>query len=425
MDDNACINSRTLYDIVWTCLTTIFACIWVSVHPNMPPQPKDNLPPQNESVLSLGSWRQYWFVCIWDGTSGIRRRLKTMLVALIAPEIIVAFAVRQWSTARNFSKEHGVSLTHGFFYSMGGFVDAKGHPIVDEQQLTPSILAAIRAIPQADIEDKSKSDGLAKFLAITQILRIVAQSLARWNQHLAITSLEIATVAYAVVTASMWFFWINKPLDTHTVIQIIDKPSLSQPSLQSHKKTSETTRMQPGSLIRTNTAHSWAAYEKFAGMTFGDYDHYDIHTSTDVSAFFSPPLSDTVTGIGLIIECAVALVFGVIHCIAWNTKFPSTAEKWMWRASAVIVTGLPVAWLVTIARIVIVLEGDDDDTPEGENDTPSNLLFTALAYLAFFSSILLYVMARVFLLVLPFAALRSLEPAVFIDISWVKYIPHL
>ncbi|KAJ7219854.1 hypothetical protein C8J57DRAFT_1095103 [Mycena rebaudengoi] len=30
-------NCRKLFDIVWGCLVTIFACTWVSVHPNVPP----------------------------------------------------------------------------------------------------------------------------------------------------------------------------------------------------------------------------------------------------------------------------------------------------------------------------------------------------------------------------------------------------
>lgn len=27
---------RTLQNIVWSCLTTILACVWVSIHPNVP-----------------------------------------------------------------------------------------------------------------------------------------------------------------------------------------------------------------------------------------------------------------------------------------------------------------------------------------------------------------------------------------------------
>jgi hypothetical protein len=72
-------NCRKLFDIVWGCLATIFACTWVFVHPNVPPP------------------RQNWLALLW-------RRLKMMLIAVAAPELIVGFAARQFLVARRFSK---------------------------------------------------------------------------------------------------------------------------------------------------------------------------------------------------------------------------------------------------------------------------------------------------------------------------------
>ncbi|KAJ7700433.1 kinase-like domain-containing protein [Mycena rosella] len=97
-------NCRKLFDIIWGCLTTIFACTWVSVHPNVPPPD------------------QSWLALLW-------RRLKMMLIAVLAPELIVGFAARQFFGAWKFSKEYDVRLTHGFFFSMGGFVSQLGRPI--------------------------------------------------------------------------------------------------------------------------------------------------------------------------------------------------------------------------------------------------------------------------------------------------------
>jgi hypothetical protein len=72
-------NCRKLFDIVWGCLATIFACTWVSVHPNVPAP--------NQSRLA-----RFW------------RRLKMMLITVIAPEIMVGFAARQFFATRLFSK---------------------------------------------------------------------------------------------------------------------------------------------------------------------------------------------------------------------------------------------------------------------------------------------------------------------------------
>src|SRR5260221_14447745 len=52
-------------------LTTII-CAWVSVHPNVPPS---------------GYWKGLW------------RRVKMMIWTIIAPELILAWAVRQWFAA--------------------------------------------------------------------------------------------------------------------------------------------------------------------------------------------------------------------------------------------------------------------------------------------------------------------------------------
>ncbi|KAK6974507.1 hypothetical protein R3P38DRAFT_3335754 [Favolaschia claudopus] len=383
--DDACNDihkCRTLYDIVWPCLTTVFACIWVAVHPNMPPRPKEIAFPQNAGRFSV-SWCRYQFRRVWDGHPGLRRKLVLMLIALIAPEIMVGFAARQWCLASRFSKKHGVSLTHGFFFFMGGFVDADGYVIVDEKQLTESVLTAIKAVSEAQIQDKSKRDGLAKLLAITQILRVVAQSLARFNQDLAITSLEVATVAYAVVTTFTWVFWMDKPLDTDTPLRIGDATRLPLSDRQ---------------------------HKRIGGHWQGIYGD----ESTDVPAFFARCPSHIIKNVIVPIECAVAIAFGAIHCIAWSATFPSTAQKWMWCSSALIVTAAPVPWLV-------------EAIPLSQSELRSqweSLLVGAIGCLKA-GGIPLYVIARLFLLVLPFVALRSLEPAVFIDINWAQYIPHL
>ncbi|KAJ3758603.1 hypothetical protein EV360DRAFT_43528, partial [Lentinula raphanica] len=66
---------RTIFQILWSCIGVIVACTWVAVHPN--------LPGPNEGSTEI----------LW-------RRLKLMLITLIAPEILVVWASRQWYAAR-------------------------------------------------------------------------------------------------------------------------------------------------------------------------------------------------------------------------------------------------------------------------------------------------------------------------------------
>ena len=72
-------DQRSIWDILWSCLATIFACSWVSIHPN--------IPGVNES-----SWRIYL------------RRLELMFWAVVAPEMIITWAFRQWLGARHLQK---------------------------------------------------------------------------------------------------------------------------------------------------------------------------------------------------------------------------------------------------------------------------------------------------------------------------------
>ncbi|KAJ6584473.1 hypothetical protein B0H19DRAFT_906135, partial [Mycena capillaripes] len=184
---------RTLFSIISGCLATIFACTGVSVHPNVPPP--------NQGQLAF-AWR----------------RFRMMLVAVLAPELMAGSASRQFLAARWFSKEYGVSRTHGFFFAIGGFVSRRGHhPFVTRRQIEqyPEYLAAIQSVKERDIEDKSKGDAMSKGVVFLQGLWFTTQCrrLARVHQHLPLTELEVATIAFQFVNIFIWLLWWCKPLD--------------------------------------------------------------------------------------------------------------------------------------------------------------------------------------------------------------------
>ena len=72
---------RTTYNIVSSCLVTIFSCTWVAIHPNIPHP-------------GIGYKKKFL------------RRVRLMILALIAPECVLTWALRQWLAARRLEKKY-------------------------------------------------------------------------------------------------------------------------------------------------------------------------------------------------------------------------------------------------------------------------------------------------------------------------------
>jgi len=73
-------NTRSLWDIIWSCALTLFACTWTAIHPNIPGMDEGKF-----AVLS--------------------RRLGIMIMVLIIPELIISWAMRQFLSARDTAKD--------------------------------------------------------------------------------------------------------------------------------------------------------------------------------------------------------------------------------------------------------------------------------------------------------------------------------
>ncbi|KAG1848932.1 hypothetical protein DFJ58DRAFT_914932 [Suillus subalutaceus] len=255
-------NTRTLWDIIWSCAATLFACTWTAVHPN--------IPGMDEGKFAVFS-----------------RRLGIMMIALIAPELMITWATCQFLSARDAAKAfndafgaqlhqarsdcgdtgesitallseistsnrtnslhpsaphvanrdfRGWTVTHGFFAWMGGFMlYVNGKP---RATLTPNELeffvgegsVEMPVIVEADIEDRSKGDALSKGIAILQLAWFVLQLVARYVQNLPITLLELDTLALAALAGIAYGFWWKKPKDVGRPHAVYWKAACSPPS---------------------------------------------------------------------------------------------------------------------------------------------------------------------------------------------------
>ncbi|KAJ7151313.1 hypothetical protein C8R43DRAFT_886755 [Mycena crocata] len=388
-------NCRKLFDIIWGCLVTIFACTWVSVHPNVPPP--------NQSRLAL-----FW------------RRLKLMLIAIIAPELMVGFAARQFFTARSFAKEFKISRTHGFFICMGGFVSRSRHnPIVTRGQLDKDLgfIADIRAIDEEDIKDKSKGDALSKGVALVQGLWFTTQCIARVHQRLPVSELEVTTLAFAIVNIFIYAMWWGKPLDVQRPILVGPQEEVAEVQPDSDNQDSSLLGSSAEKLPE-EVAKPWQGsfLDGFLGALSGDYGNdYKPTSFTSVPSFWSSADMRDKFNHAFYIECLIGTIFGGIHCAAWYANFPSTTEMWMWRSSAVAVAAIP--GIVAGSAATEWFIKFDEDSPAW---------YTKLAFgIPLCLSFAIYPIARLFLIVLPLIALRASPPGALTDVNWSIYIPHL
>ncbi|KAL0958874.1 hypothetical protein HGRIS_014190 [Hohenbuehelia grisea] len=200
-------NKRTVYSLVWSCLVTIFAGTYLVVHPDVP-KPADR-----------NSW--------WRRNLN---RLALMLFAAAAPEAMVGMAADDWRNARNIVsryKARGWTMVHGMFVQMDGFVvyqqpDDQAFQVLHHDDAGDY---DIHHIPAEAIWDKSKGDALAKVVVCLQLLWFILQFLARIQQHLAVTELELVTLGYAILALLLCFFWWYKPLDVQQPIALYGLPS--------------------------------------------------------------------------------------------------------------------------------------------------------------------------------------------------------
>ncbi|KAF8971907.1 hypothetical protein BDZ97DRAFT_1901541 [Flammula alnicola] len=198
-----CLHSRTGWDISWSCIITIFACTWSAVHPNIP-GPRDS----------------GWTCC--------KRRIVVMFYAVVAPEFMVIWAMRQYSGARMITRDYNEhiakvrpwTITHGFFVQMGGFllchVHKDGRPIrtLHYEGLKNPIRDEAIDIPittEVDIKDRSKGDFISKGIVVLQTTWFITQCTARGAENLPLTELEVVTLAFAVLNAITYGLWWNKP----------------------------------------------------------------------------------------------------------------------------------------------------------------------------------------------------------------------
>lgn len=173
-------------------------------------------------------------------------------------------------------------------------------------------------LDKRDIENQSKADGFLKTIAVLQITWIVLTVLVRGVTGLPLTQLEIATLAYSIFAiltyAANWW----KPKDVSRPVR-----------LQFRKVSCDISNPDWQSFVMHLTAPADAAELERRTGNLARIPNDMIWMEEKMPLIFG-------------IMAMSALVFGGLHCLAWNFEFPSHIELILCRTVSLISAILPL-----------------------------------------------------------------------------------
>ncbi|KAG9316868.1 hypothetical protein JVU11DRAFT_2944 [Chiua virens] len=361
-DATAC-HTRSVWSLLASCGLTLLICVWHAIHPALP----------------LPHFKWYHIVAT---------RLCLMLVAFIAPEIIIVSAVIEWCEAKRVTKEihdrgyQWWTRTHSHFILNGGFVlrDDTGlsEIKVDEfLQLLDANEILNPIIAEADIKDKSSSGGLEKAIFIVQLSWFMIQVVARLVNHLTVTLVELDTVSLALLTLPLVFCWWYKP-------RCVKRP------LVFYKR--DANRQNDPEVSPDNDSPNLLLDENRTIRTTRRAENFLFPVGTDQHLPWFASLFLT------------WMMFGALHLMAWDYEFPSVTEKDLWRVASLALAASPIFFQLgaIIANVHKTLLG---------------ICFSLVAIIG--------IASRLLLVAIMLASLRALPPSAYQIIPWTMYIPHL
>ncbi len=361
------------------------------------------------------------------------------------------------------------SLSQAYFAISGGFAaDCSVFGIPKRVIFTPLgivELAKLGILPDLsvdEVQDRSKADNIAKLIVCWQLFYFVGQVIARPIRGLPVTLLELHVLARIICVILLYVKWFKKPYDVKSPYfcpdqRVVDLASFFILQLypeilpwRSEMVQTQTVEMKhilamsaldepdPRCLEHLRTARRALDFLKNHGLMF----RWEVHDDTNAIYFrhqyVTSWLSDY-TMVGSVCEsgdtqrgekkyalnsyiiAALSVAYGAGHLIAWNFAFPSTVEKWMWRASGLCCIAFPIANLIL----------DYSTNPWQRGQRYKKIWRLAeesvggVEILCYTVPLTLWPFARMFLFVEVFASLRNPAAGTYKTMEWTQFMPHV
>ena len=209
-------STRGTMSIVWTCIATVFSCVYVSLHCDIP----TNIFCYSNYADSTAFKRTYEYLTWFMSERGY-----VLIIGFLSPSLFLAQACDEYyysCVGLRLMKKFDLGdwkFSQCFFAEMGGFsADDMAHEhhnsldfylwIQEKKEngipinINPSL---------GCIKERSGSNALLKVIAGIQIGWVLIQAIIRHIQFLPVSLFELVTCSHIACAVPTLFLWMNKP----------------------------------------------------------------------------------------------------------------------------------------------------------------------------------------------------------------------
>ena len=364
-------------------------------------------------------------------------------------QILIVTEQRRYNPIERTPHPH-FGLVHAFYAAMGGFafyasydddtpksffeISTNPRCAIDIPKFNTLVYIMkhfphiVTDIPEEDILDRAASSSLSKALLVFQVAWFCTNCASRLFQHLPLSLLETSTAAHAFCTLLTYFVWWSKPLNVATPTVLREKEAREVYALlkcsddeyykaldMARKRAAGDSSMPTGLdgpekifLAAGALQHLLPTPERPPrSLSFHSHDRMLVPGAGGNKL----PNADFSTSVSMAIS---PVLYGLVHFLAWNDRFPTPLEQLFWRVSSFVVS------CSGLMEIFLVLSGE---WLEERYKRAHYLIINMLLVFAFVVP-LAHVLASGFLIVESVRQLLFLDNAAYQLPAWSNYWPH-
>lgn len=459
------LNLRSTLSIVWECLAVIILCTWSVQHLNVPA-----IRPRPKTFLEM----------LKNALHDNLTKVKWMILTILLPEYLIGKALSERNAARSSlewtqpsrspqtGQPHGVpdhkwDKIHAYMANAGYFVldtgrSEEGKPGLQTITLSNDSSVAINRallrhrywalnskqwyiaagengyadlpnVAPEHLEKLNRSGVFVKTLALLQAAYHIIQLIVRKANNLPSSQLEIATLAFAASSAVAFILYWERPQGVETIFVVQPKAG--------DDATAEEWAVRADLLARYGPAYLWLGYRTpisfdpslgpvpipndGAGKSYFVSSWVMVRHKALRGLSMSLGSNDELAmlALGAVVG---GVLFGGLHCLAWNSSFHTRGEMIAWRVCSILTTMLPVG---VVMPLMIWMDLNPWDPWREMSGMVEDAKWRKrkVAGIILVGFVVPYVLARLFLMVEMFLSLAYLPPEAFTS-TWSASLPH-